>query len=879
MAQLAALLRKGVDSAAHTASTSFLNLLRPPTEGQARAGNYKKGRCKVAGLPITIENAAGTRRKPEWAPLTAHYGYVRGTEGADGDHVDVFVRQGTPDDWEGPVFVVDQYHQDGTFDEHKCMVGWTDRSDAVRAYLGNYPRGWGLGPVAQLTAAEFRAWARSGDTQTPLTTKVAKLLKALDPAMDLTERLLAILVELGHLRKVDLSTLLKGDVAGHPFYGNQWTEGAGGGEKPTKASAKGVKGGVHELLSSGHSFTFEELKAATGVTTDKHLSSALSELKNPKWAGPKGALTILKVGNHYYVQKADPNAGQSKPEAAPKPVAEAKPAAAEKPTGGKGFAKAPAVKMATGAADKVYAHAVSSAAIIAAEMMNSGGIGATKAAQIFKDGKALAMAQWKANTTGTDQTAKAQEVFKADTKMMEALSASAKAGGLTDDGVKDALAQWKTDTANEKAGLFGVVKPVVGTAHTVKPEVAASYAAASTAAASLSSAKSSTSLSGIPSAKEIEASGGQVSTQDFDSTSSGGKFMKEVGELKSKMEAETNGPVGNKVGVQKRISSQLKDSPNFEALATAGNKTPEGLVKALVSTWAGSSGDSNALSVAVQLAVRDVFDMKSGDLEMKALGTLKDHTEDEAYKAAANMLGIDTKGMKNMDGIKAGLREFVGAQYRSTQTWLKEQGIKHVSVFRGMRVGVGSAKPTMTDLKLQPASSFSTNLGTAKSFSGGHTVFMARVPAAQVLGSYLTGFGCSNEHEVVLLAGPRMKAVAVGSSNASTRQQLGRLVAETLSKPPVGKALLGTLLKATEVLSPDFDLTGADWTKTTWDLPPLNSPEFDELGIDKEKFMRTPAYLFAEEQGLVHDGEWVADWVTAAEPAGQVRLVPKEEQQ
>jgi hypothetical protein len=64
-------------------------------------------------------------------------------------------------------------------------------------------------------------------------------------------------------------------------------------------------------------------------------------------------------------------------------------------------------------------------------------------------------------------------------------------------------------------------------------------------------------------------------------------------------------------------------------------------------------------------------------------------------------------------------------------------------------------------LKLQPASSFSTNLATASGFSGGHSVFFAKVPASQVLSSYITGFGCTGEHEVVVLAHPDMTAVHV----------------------------------------------------------------------------------------------------------------------
>lgn len=168
---LAALLRKGLDAESHAAATSDLNLLRRPTERQARAGNYRKGHWdwKGAGLRVSVENPAGSRRRPEWPPLTGHYGYVRGTEGADGDQVDVIVRPGTPDDWAGSVYVVDQLDQrTGGFDEHKCLVGYDCREDAVRAYLGNYTRGWRLGHVTELGTREFRDWALGGDTLRPL---------------------------------------------------------------------------------------------------------------------------------------------------------------------------------------------------------------------------------------------------------------------------------------------------------------------------------------------------------------------------------------------------------------------------------------------------------------------------------------------------------------------------------------------------------------------------------------------------------------------------------------------------------------------------------------------------------------------------------------
>ena len=46
------------------------------------------------------------------------YGYIRGTEGVDGDHIDVSL---SDDPSQGDVFVVDQMNKDGSFDEHKVI--------------------------------------------------------------------------------------------------------------------------------------------------------------------------------------------------------------------------------------------------------------------------------------------------------------------------------------------------------------------------------------------------------------------------------------------------------------------------------------------------------------------------------------------------------------------------------------------------------------------------------------------------------------------------------------------------------------------------------------------------------------------------------------
>jgi len=147
-----------VTEAAHEAATSQRNDLDAPTEAQIEAGNYKKGHVRINGLDISIENPAGSKRRPEWPALKNHYGYLKGTVGADKDHVDVFLTDRATDP-SLPVFVVDQVYRDGTFDEHKVVLGADNETAARQTYLDNYAKGWtGLGAITQMTQDQFKAW-------------------------------------------------------------------------------------------------------------------------------------------------------------------------------------------------------------------------------------------------------------------------------------------------------------------------------------------------------------------------------------------------------------------------------------------------------------------------------------------------------------------------------------------------------------------------------------------------------------------------------------------------------------------------------------------------------------------------------------------------
>ena len=147
-----------------------------PTEKQKEAGNYKKGHVQVGTFNITIENPKGSVRSGidtegnKWKTIMQNtYGYIRGTEGVDGDHIDVFLSDDI-DGWNGRrVFVVDQYNEDGSFDEHKVMLGFNETDDAEAAYFANYDSDWANNHKTVVTAVnleDFEKWIDSSHRKT-----------------------------------------------------------------------------------------------------------------------------------------------------------------------------------------------------------------------------------------------------------------------------------------------------------------------------------------------------------------------------------------------------------------------------------------------------------------------------------------------------------------------------------------------------------------------------------------------------------------------------------------------------------------------------------------------------------------------------------------
>lgn len=122
------------------------------------------------GLPITIEVKAGRyrikrNRDPHLMP--ADYGEIEGTKGADKDPIDVFVGV-FPESEE--IFIINKRNDDGTFDEHKVMLGFYNRKDAEEHYRLAYTRS-NLSPndVVSVTETQFKWWLKKARKDIPVT--------------------------------------------------------------------------------------------------------------------------------------------------------------------------------------------------------------------------------------------------------------------------------------------------------------------------------------------------------------------------------------------------------------------------------------------------------------------------------------------------------------------------------------------------------------------------------------------------------------------------------------------------------------------------------------------------------------------------------------
>lgn len=112
------------------------------------------------GLNVVLEYERGQRRFGNGSPSPAHYGYISGTGSAEGgsEQMDCYIGD-DPDARE--VYVIEQRHPGGDFDEHKCMLNFSSKQDAVNAYVNAWNDGSGaqrLGGIKAMTIPTFKRW-------------------------------------------------------------------------------------------------------------------------------------------------------------------------------------------------------------------------------------------------------------------------------------------------------------------------------------------------------------------------------------------------------------------------------------------------------------------------------------------------------------------------------------------------------------------------------------------------------------------------------------------------------------------------------------------------------------------------------------------------
>ena len=127
------------------------------------------------------------------------------------------------------------------------------------------------------------------------------------------------------------------------------------------------------------------------------------------------------------------------------------------------------------------------------------------------------------------------------------------------------------------------------------------------------------------------------------------------------------------------------------------------------------------------------------------------------------MVGGASK-FKNKDEASAAL---LNSMYRQTQDHLREQGIKTMTVYRGVITDDlnGISKGTTVKLNGNAMESWTVHPIVARDFAGGSRgngrILAMEVPASRILSTPKTGFGCVSEFEVVVLGGKDMGEAVV----------------------------------------------------------------------------------------------------------------------
>lgn len=147
----------------------FANSLDYWSSGQFALDSGTGSLRKWKGLIIIIETKQYDMRQGDgWMSATpAHYGYIAGTTGADGDEVDCYLGPALKSE---RVYIIDQnrIHEPEVFDEHKVMLGYPTQREAKRDYLDGHTEGEKIfRAITRVSPDLLKLWLRKGDMTKP----------------------------------------------------------------------------------------------------------------------------------------------------------------------------------------------------------------------------------------------------------------------------------------------------------------------------------------------------------------------------------------------------------------------------------------------------------------------------------------------------------------------------------------------------------------------------------------------------------------------------------------------------------------------------------------------------------------------------------------
>lgn len=205
----------------------------------------------------------------------------------------------------------------------------------------------------------------------------------------------------------------------------------------------------------------------------------------------------------------------------------------------------------------------------------------------------------------------------------------------------------------------------------------------------------------------------------------------------------------------------------------------------LIQNWAHSSSNADWRGVAIQIAAKKEF---GTDVRAFAAEYWNDVDNSNAVVREAEEMFARYPDM--MDA----LRSFVRAQYETTQRMLRELGVDEVTLYRGMKIpdeavrlspeeggvawGAGLSTVTLSD---NPLASWSIRHSVARRshFNRG-TTLRCSAPREMIFSCPLTGFGCADEYEVLILN---------AGDNASWIAQKGDIVVDDARRVVLQKRL------------------------------------------------------------------------------------------